>query len=216
VWVLIPLLVLCQPAGALSLGLHAKDTPPWVCSDEYAPRGLSLIEHPTLTGDRFLLVAPLWREDDHYRAVLGAYGVNELALPPGTQVYRVLAPRTVTRVENRVITRGPWREVRYSLQASGELLRLQPEETVNRTFVVEASLPAHDGWIRVALTPGHWIVALGWALDFNLLTLDGRVLFRGRAPYDEVEYELPGRRAPRVLVRVLRAGPARAGEPVPG
>jgi hypothetical protein len=90
-----------------------------------------------------------------------------------------------------VVARGPWREVRYSLQASGELLRLQPEETVDRTFAVEASLPSRDGWIRVALAPGNWIVALGWTMDFNVLTLDGRVLFRGRHPYDEVEYDLP-------------------------
>jgi len=151
--------------------------------------GHPFVEHPTLTGDRFLLIAPLWREDDHYRVVLGVYGVGELALLQGTRVHRVLVPRTVTRVEDRVVARGPWREVRYSLQASGELLRLQPEENVDRTFVVEASLPARDGWVRVALASGNWIVALGWALDFHVLTLDGRVLFRGRAPYDEVEFE---------------------------
>ncbi|MEO2088030.1 MAG: hypothetical protein ABGY75_00830, partial [Gemmataceae bacterium] len=91
----------------------------------------------------------------------------------------------------QVVTHAPWHEVRYSLQESGGLLRLRPEKTVGRTFVVEASLPAHGEWVRLALTPGNWIVALGLTMDFNVLTLDGRVLFRGRHPYDEVEYDLP-------------------------
>ena len=63
---------------------------------------------------------------------------------------------------------------------------------MGRTFAVETSLPARDGWARLALTPGNWIVALGWTMDFNVLTPNGRVLFRGRHPYDEVEYDLPG------------------------
>ncbi len=190
-WVLALLFVLCQPVGALSFGLHANDAPPWVYSEEYKPRGsFSFIEHPTLTGDRFLLVAPLWREDDRYRVILGVYGAKELALPPGSVIHRVLVPRAVARVEDGVITRGPWREVRYSLRASGEFIQLQPEETMDGVFVVEAGLPTRDGWIRVALTPGHWLVALGWTLDFNLLTPDGKTLFQGRHPYDEVEYNL--------------------------
>ena len=63
---------------------------------------------------------------------------------------------------------------------------------MGRTFAVETSLPARDGWARLALTPGNWIVALGWTMDFNVLTPNGRVMFRGRHPYDEVEYDLPG------------------------
>jgi hypothetical protein len=194
--VLVALFALVQPAGALTFGLHAKDYPPWVSSLEYAIKCLSIVEHPLLSGDRFLLVAPLWREGDHYRMILGVYGVDELALPRGARVYRVLVPSRVTwkRTEcwGQVITYGPWREVRYSLQESGGLLRLRPEETVDHTFVVEAGLPARGEWVRVALAPGNWIVALGWTLDFNVLTLDGKVLFQGRHPYDEVEYDLPG------------------------
>ena len=91
----------------------------------------------------------------------------------------------------QVVTHAPWREVQYSLQESNGLLRLRPEKTVGRTFAVEASLPAHGEWVRLALTPGNWIVALGWTMDFNVLTLDGKVLFRGRHPYDEVVYDLP-------------------------
>ncbi len=196
VWVLVLLFVLCQPVGALSFGLHANDAPPWVYSEEYEPSGfLSSIEHPTLTGDRFLLVAPLWREDDRYRVILGVYGARELVLPPGSVVYQVLVPSRVewkrTDVPKQVFPEGPWSPVRFQLKVSDGLLQLKPSRTMGGVFVVEAGLPTRDGWIRIALTPGHWLVALGWTLDFNLLTMDGRVLFRGRAPYDKVEYDLP-------------------------
>jgi hypothetical protein len=77
------------------------------------------------------------------------------------------------------------------LQKSNGLLWLKPSKAVNNTFAV-ASLPARGEWVRIVLTPGNWIVALGWTMDFNVLTLDGKVLFQGRHPYDRVEYDLPG------------------------
>jgi len=117
------------------------------------------------------------------------YGVDELILPRGA-VYRVLVPSRAERSARwQVVTYAPWHT---PLQESGGLLHLKPSKAVDNTFVVEASLPARGEWVRVALAPGNWIVALGWTLDFNVLTLDGRVLFRGRHPYDEVEYDLPG------------------------
>jgi hypothetical protein len=63
---------------------------------------------------------------------------------------------------------------------------------VSGVFAVEVSLPEREGWVRIALTPGNWLVLFGWARDFNLLTTDDRVLFRGRAPYDEIQYDLDG------------------------
>ncbi|WP_456484285.1 hypothetical protein [Methanopyrus kandleri] len=188
--------VAAQSAGPLTVSESSNaNCPPWV-----DPAFLSMapclghLEFPHPSGDRFLLVAPLWREGDHYRAILGVYGVGELALPRGAKVYRVLVPSRVEwerPVYWQVVTYAPWHEVQYSLQESDGLPRLRPEKTVDRTFVVEASLPAHGEWVRIVLTPGNWIVALGWTLDFNVLTLDGRVLFQGRHPYDEVEYDLP-------------------------
>jgi len=141
---------------------------------------------------RLLLVAPLWREDEHYRVFLASYRIKELPMPPQTKVYRVLVPSGV-KVKSgwlgRVVTRGPWREVQYSLSERGKWLVLKPSGD-NEVFVVEASLPARGEWVRLILPPGSWLLALGWSKDFNVLTLDGRVLFRGRAPYDEVEYDL--------------------------
>ncbi|GEM_PF-3551528 len=172
--------VAAQPGWALTVGESSQECPPWVIVVDPvgAYQGDFALEYPKLSGDRFLLVAPLWREDDRYRVILGVYGAKELALPPGSVIHRVLVPRAVARVEDGVITRGPWREVRYSLRASGEFIQLQPEETMDGVFVVEAGLPARDGRIRIALTPGHWLVALGWALDFNLLTPDGKTIPR--------------------------------------
>ncbi len=186
-----------QPTKALTVIPASRDCPPWVVPALFIPQpGGGSLEYPSLLGDRFLLVAPLWREGDHHRVILGAYGVDEVVLPRGATVYRVLIPSKVEwkRTERcrQAVPQGPWREVRYSLRESDGLLHLKPSKAVDNTFVVEASLPARGEWVRVALAPGNWIVALGWTLDFNVLTLDGRVLFRGRHPYDEVEYDLPG------------------------
>jgi len=186
-----------QPTEALTVILTSEDCPPWVVPALFIPQpGGGGLEYPSLLGDRFLLVAPLWREGDHHRVILGAYGVDEVVLPRGATVHRVLIPSKVEwkRTERcrQAVPQGPWREVRYFLRESDGLLRLRPEETVDHTFVVEASLPARGEWARLILPPGSWLLALGWSKDFNVLTLDGRVLFRGRAPYDEVEYDLPG------------------------
>jgi hypothetical protein len=187
--------------GALTVSDISQDCPPWVIPEFPLPPRWALpdsgrLGFPYPSGDHFLLVAPLWREDDHYRVILGAYNVRKLALPRGVMVYRALVPNGVKWgwVESRrqAIPAGPWSPVRYSLRKSDGLLYLEPSRVIGRTFVVEASLPTRDGWIEVVLSPGSWVVALGWTLDFNVLTLDGEVLFRGRHPYDEVEYDLPG------------------------
>jgi len=195
------LLASAQSAGALTVSDISQDCPPWVVPEfplppRWALPGSGRLGFPYPSGDHFLLVAPLWRENDHYRVILGAYNVRELALPRGVMVYRALIPSGVKWewVESRrqAIPAGPWSPVRYSLRESGGLLYLEPSRVIGRTFVVEASLPTRDGWIEIVLPPGSWVVALGWTLDFNVLTLDGKVLFRGRHPYDEVEYDLPG------------------------
>ncbi len=185
-----------QPTEALTVNSASRDCPPWVVPALFVqlPGGGGL-GSPSLTGDRFLLVAPLWREGDHHRVILGAYGVDEVVLPRGATVHRVLIPSGVewkwTELCRQAVPQGPWREVRYSLRKSDGLLQLKPSKAVDNTFVVEASLPARGEWVRIALAPGDWLVALGWSMDFNVLTLDGKVLFRGRHPYDEVVYDLP-------------------------
>ena len=132
-----------------------------------------------------LLVAPLWRENEHYRVFLASYKIKELPLPSQARVYEVLVP---SGVEGGVV-KGPWREVQYSLSESEGWLTLKPSEG-SKAFVVEAGLPARDEWVRLVLPEGSWLLALGWSKDFNVLTPDGKVIFQGRAPYDEVEYDL--------------------------
>ncbi|HII70553.1 TPA: hypothetical protein HA336_04905 [Methanopyrus kandleri] len=137
----------------------------------------------------------------------------------------------------RPATFGPWSEVRYSLrewgcpqgyvfdpdewdwselQSSLELaVLLEPERTVDGVFAVEASLPVREDrigkerWIRLALTPGRWLVLLGWTEDFDVRTpcrtlFRGRALRRGRVRAGRRETPLLGRRVP--------VGPGRAGE----
>ncbi len=83
-----------------------------------------------------------------------------------------------------------WSSGRYRVEQHDGITLLKPERTVSGVFAVEVSLPEREGWVRIALTPGNWLVLFGWVRDFNLLTTDDKVLFRGRAPYDEVQYDL--------------------------
>ena len=163
--------------------------------------------------DKFLLVAPLWSEDGYYRVVIGAYRVGELPLPAGARVHRVLVPDRVGIVEGdnpasrrardpeygilsapehlrKPVPEGPWREVKYSVMKRDGLVLVRPERVEGGVFAVEAGLPARDGWVRIALTPGSWLVLFGWSKDFNVLTTEGKVLLHGRAPYDTVRFQL--------------------------
>ncbi|WP_456484286.1 hypothetical protein, partial [Methanopyrus kandleri] len=92
---------------------------------------------------RLLLVAPLWREDAHYRVLLASYKIEELPLPPRAEVHRVLVPSEIgVDWLRRTMPKGPWREVQYSLgeNESGGWSVLKPSGD-NEVFVVEAGLP---------------------------------------------------------------------------
>lgn len=165
--------------------------------------------------DRFLLVAPLWNEEGRHRVIIGAYRTETVPLPEDAKVCRVLVPDRVEVVETdnpfsdergdpawgilsaprhfkKPVPTGPWHEVKYTLEEHDGILLIRPERTADDIFAAEADLPTRDGWVRIALTPGNWLVLLGWSKEFNLLTVDGKTVFRGRVPYNEVKYDLDG------------------------
>jgi hypothetical protein len=82
--------------------------------------------------------------------------------------------------------------VKYSVVKRDGLVLVRPERVEGGVFTVEAGLPARDGWVRIALTPGSWLVLFGWSKDFNVLTIEGKALLQGRAPYDTVRFQLDG------------------------
>jgi len=211
-------LLLVLPHGATAL-LPAEAPWTLAPAGMPTPRGHPLSEPSppdphAFQSDHFLLVVPLWSEDGYRRTIIAAYNVDGLPLPSNARVHRVLVPNRVETLDmpnplypeeledpdegilalpprlRKPVPEGPWREVGYRVEQHDGITLLKPERVVSGVFAVEASLPEREGWVRIALTPGNWLVLLGWARDFNLLTTDDKVLFRGRAPYDEVQYDL--------------------------